>query len=66
MDREVEIDQAKAAALVREMLGQPPWKDQMWSRAALMMAARAIERGRHLTDMERLANLKRAVWEELV
>ena len=61
MNREVEIDQAKAARLVRAMIKQAPWKDQMWSRAALIIAARAIDRGRHLTNMEKAKNLRTAL-----
>jgi hypothetical protein len=64
MKREIEINQTEAAALVRAMIDQAPWKDQLWSRAALMMAARAIERGRHLTGAERAGNLQRALLEE--
>jgi hypothetical protein len=44
------------AALIDTMLTESPWKDQMWSRGALMIAARAIRRGRHLTDAEKIAN----------
>lgn len=62
MKRLVTIDQDQSAALVEAMIDLPPWKDQMWSRGALMMAARAIRRGRHLTDIERVENLRKAIW----
>jgi hypothetical protein len=46
----------ECAALIDTMLSEAPWKDQMWARGALMIAARAIRRGRHLTASEKLEN----------
>lgn len=60
--RLVSIEQEQCAALVDEMIHMTPWKDELWSRGALMMAARAIRRGRHLTSDEQVANLKKAIW----
>lgn len=56
------ISQTQAAELVEAMLTMPPWSEQMWSRGALMIAARAIRRGRHLTDAEKMDNLLKAVF----
>jgi hypothetical protein len=49
------------AALIDTMLTEAPWRDQMWARGALMIASRAIRRGRHLTDAEKMENLNRWV-----
>lgn len=53
----------RAAKLVEEMLDQKPWKDRLWSRAALAIAARAIRRGRHLTENEKYENLRKVITE---
>jgi hypothetical protein len=50
------IGQEECAALIDTMLTEAPWKDQMWARGALMIAARAIRRGRHLSASEKLDN----------
>lgn len=51
----------ECAKLVEVMIQQKPWKDQMWARAALAIAARAIRRGRRLTEQEKWENLKQAM-----
>ncbi len=57
----MDIIREECAALVEAMMDQKPWKDQLWSRTALAIAARAIRRGRHLTESERLKNLANAM-----
>jgi hypothetical protein len=57
MDSEAE----RYAKLVREMIDQPPWCDKPDARVALAIAARAILRGRHLTEAEKLRNLANAM-----
>lgn len=52
------------AESVEAMITQKPWCDQIWARAALAIAARAIRRGRHLTKAERLENLAMAMEED--
>lgn len=52
------------AKLVSDMIDEEPWKSHMWARCALMIAARAIRRGRHLTDEEKLENLWKALQEQ--
>lgn len=54
----------RCAKLVEEMLTERPWKDKPWARCALATAARAIRRGRHLTESEKLDNLMAAMAEE--
>ena len=56
------LSQEETAKLVDAMVDIEPWKDQIWARSALMIAARAIRRGRHLTDQEKLENLLKAIW----
>lgn len=46
-----------AAQLVEAMMDQSPWSDKIDARCALAIAARAIRRGRHLTNKERNENL---------
>ncbi len=53
----------QCAALVEEMIGQQPWSDKAWARCALAIAARAIRRGSHLTEQEKLENLFAALNE---
>ena len=53
------------ARLVEAMIGQAPWKDQLWARTALAIAARSIRRGRHLTEAEKIENLAKSMEEEL-
>ncbi len=62
MRKLVTITQEQAADLVEAMIAMPPWNEQMWSRGALMIAARVIRRGRHLTGKERADNLVKAVF----
>lgn len=64
VQREKAINQDGAAALVRAMAHQYPWSERPFARAALAIAARAIERGRHLTGPEKLRNLRRALSED--
>lgn len=54
----------RCAELVEQMLDMDPWKDQAWARCALMVAARAIRRGRHLTASEQLENLAKSLEED--
>lgn len=54
----------ESADLVAAMIEWAPWKDHMWARGALAIAAQAVRRGRHLTGAEKLANLKRALCED--
>lgn len=53
--------QEQCAQLVEQMINQKPWSDHLMARGALSIAARTIRRGRHLSDREKLANLKRAI-----
>jgi hypothetical protein len=55
-------EREKYAKLVDAMISEVPWCQHMWSRAALMIAARAIRRGRHFTPEEKIQNLMRAVF----
>jgi hypothetical protein len=50
------------AKLVDAMLNEVPWKYHMWARGALAIAARAIRRGRNLTDEEKMSNLMKAIF----
>ena len=50
------------AQLVEAMIQMDPWKEQMWSRGALMIAARAIRRGRHFTNAEKMAHFHDAIF----
>lgn len=52
------------AQLIKTMIDWHEFKDKPWVRMALAIAARAIIRGRHLTDEEKLENLRRAMLEE--
>lgn len=45
------------AKMVEMMIHQRPWSEHQWARAALAIAAKAIRRGRHLTETEKLENL---------
>lgn len=56
--------QEKYATMVEAMLKQKPWCDHLMARGALITAARAIRRGRHLTAVERLDNLLKLIKEE--
>jgi hypothetical protein len=57
-------DNLRHSQLVEQMIHETPWKDQPWARAALMIAARAIRRGRHLTEREKLENLAASFEDE--
>lgn len=57
-------EREEAAKLVLAMMNQRPWCDQPWSRAALGAAARAIQRGRLLSEREKLLNLANAFAED--
>lgn len=52
------------AKLVEEMIQQQPWADKPDARVALAVAGRAIRRGRHLTEAEKLRNLADAMEAE--
>lgn len=58
------MTQEEAAKLVEVMIRQRPWEDQPWARCALGAAARAIRRGRHLTEAEKLQNLAAAMEDD--
>lgn len=58
------MDAEAYAKLVQEMIYQKPWCEQSWARLALAVAARAIRRGRHLTESEKLHNLATAMEED--
>lgn len=60
VDKEAERD----ARLVESMRQESPWSDQPWARVALTIAARAIRRGRHLTEAEKLLNLADAMEDD--
>lgn len=53
----------ESAKLVESMIHQAPWKDHLWARGALAIAARAIRRCRLLSDREKLENLAASVAE---
>lgn len=57
----IAVERKRCAVLVEAMMDEKPWKDQLWSRTALAIAGRAIRRGRHLTEEERLKNLADAM-----
>ena len=54
----------EVAKLVEAMMDQMPWCDQPWARCALVVAAAAIRRGRHLTEAEKLINLADAMEDD--
>jgi hypothetical protein len=51
----------RAIHLIDIMLEQEPWRSEWGARTALIVAQCAIERGRHLTETEKLDNLDRAI-----
>jgi hypothetical protein len=51
------------AKLCTALMDQAPWCDQLWARAALSAASRAIIRGRLLTEQEKAENLAKAMEE---
>lgn len=58
------LDQEACAKLVDQMMDESPWKDKLWSRCALAIAARAIRRGRHLSAEEKIVNIMSEVFPE--
>jgi hypothetical protein len=48
-------------SLVQALSRREPYRSKPWARVALMVAARAIERGRLLTASEQFENLKTAL-----
>lgn len=52
------------AELVRSLSKEKPYQEQPWARMALFIAANAIDRGRLLTDAEKMENLATAFDEE--
>lgn len=46
------------------MIQQKPWSEKPWTRCALAVAGRAIRRGRHLTEREKLLNLAASMTED--
>lgn len=70
---QAEIDALKAergnaaeqsAKLLDALAKEKPWCDEPWGRMALAIGARAIRRGRLLTDKEKLLNLADAMEAE--
>jgi len=57
-------ERERCAAMLKELSGQSPLSDNSWARVALAIGARAIQRGRLLTDQEKLENLAKAFEEE--
>lgn len=51
------LGQEECAGLIDQMLSEPAYRDDPKTRLSLMIAARAIRRGRHLTADEKRANL---------
>lgn len=51
----------RAIHLIDVMLEQEPWRSEWGARTALIVAQRAIERGRHLTEAEKLTNINQAI-----
>lgn len=58
---DIQVIREDCAQLVEAMISEIPYKDKPWARCALLVAARAIRRGRHLTEQEKLANLIAAI-----
>ena len=61
-DDAIEAERKRLATMLNEMaMGQPPGGQRM----ILAIAARAVARGRRLTAVEQMANLKKAIdeWE---
>jgi len=56
-----DVERERAAQIVEAMIDEAPHKDHVLVRMALAIAARAIRRGRHLTESEKLANLATAM-----
>lgn len=52
------INQEQCAVLIDQMLMEPAFLDHPRMKLALTIAARAIRRGRHLDQYERMQNLK--------
>ena len=52
------------AKLVSELMDRSPWREKPDARVALAIAARAIRRGRHLTEAEQMRNLADAMAAE--
>ena len=52
------------AKLLETLAKEKPWCDQPWARMALAIGARAIRRGRLLTEKEKLLNLADAMEAE--
>jgi predicted transcriptional regulator len=57
-------ERERCAKLLETLMAETPWRDQQWSRAALAIGARAIRRGRLLTDQEKLINLANSMEED--
>ena len=55
-------ERERCAQLVDVMLDQVPWKEHMMARGALVLAARVIRRGRHLSAAEKMENLRQAIY----
>lgn len=60
---DLKAERERGVKMIRELMKQKPWADQPWARCALAVAANAIERGRLLTEREKLLNLADAMEE---
>lgn len=56
----VAVERDANANLLMALMEEKPWKEKQWARCALAIGARAIKRGRLLTDREKLENLAKA------
>lgn len=56
-------ERERCAKLLEALMAEVPWRDKQWARCALAVAARAIRRGRRLTDQEKLNNLANSMEE---
>lgn len=54
----------RSAKLIEDMIRRRPWSDKADVRMALSIAARAVRRGRHLTEAEQLENLAKSMEED--
>lgn len=54
----------RSAKLIEAMAQWKPWNDKRNVRVALSIAARAVRRGRHLTEAEQIENLAKSMEED--
>jgi predicted nucleic acid-binding protein len=60
----IDVINERDAGLLETLAKEKPWCDQPWARMALAIGARAIRRGRLLTDKEKLLNLAASMESE--